>query len=85
MRTLSLAIAALALTACGGAQTPGTLDAELVKTARTAKGAYKVKVFTAPDGSLDKLSVYHRDASIVPAPVKALAKATFGAEGESFE
>ena len=39
MRILFTALTALALIACGGTQTPGTLDAELVKTARTAQGA----------------------------------------------
>ncbi len=51
-----------------------------------AQGVHEVEIDVAPDGTLRKVSVYHRDAAQVPEPVKASAQKAFaGAEADAFE
>jgi uncharacterized membrane protein YkoI len=58
-------------------KTGTAVHAEIVATARDAKGVEKVKLRTDASGVLVKQAVYHLDESRVPEPVKALAKKEF--------
>lgn len=76
-RLMAGCVLAAGLASVAQARTPGTLDAALVKAATEAKGVSKIKVFTRPDGTVRKFSVYHTDADAVPAAVKAAAAKAF--------
>lgn len=48
------------------------LDAEIVRAAATAAGVTKLKLEAEADGSLRELSLYHNDATALPAAVTAM-------------
>lgn len=56
---------------------PGTLDAEIVRAARTAQGVDKVKLEVENDGTIRYASVYHHDAAALPEPVTRLLEVQF--------
>lgn len=51
------------------------LDAQLLKTAQTAQGVHKFKLFFDDQGRFTKQSVYHRDPSLLPDAVKKTVEA----------
>lgn len=64
-----------AVAPAGGASE--ALDAEIVQTAITADNVHKMKIRVDANGGLVKQSVYHDEASALPAAVLELAKARF--------
>lgn len=56
---------------------PGRLDATLARGATRYQGVHKLKLRLREDGTVEKMAVYHRDASVAPAPVLALAQSRF--------
>lgn len=83
-RPLASLLAATALTACAGAPAPapstpaalapgavGRIDASLAEAMATYAGANKVEIYVDRGGLVTKASVYHADASKVPAAAKA--------------
>ena len=68
--------------AAGAPRLPGPIADALAN----AQGVHEVEIDVAPDGTLRKISVYHRDAAQVPEPVKASVQEAFaGAEADAFE
>jgi len=68
------------------APTGPSLDAEIVRTAATAAGVTKLKLEAEADGSLRELSLYHNDATVLPAAVTALLAQQYpGAKIRAYE
>lgn len=65
---------------------PGRLNRELIGVAASAEGVRKIELHSDGTGGLWKMSVYHQDASRIPAPVRQLAESQFpGGKPVSFE
>jgi len=63
-----------------------SLDVEIVRTAATAEGVTKVKLKAEADGSLREVSLYHNDATVLPAAVTALLAQHYpGAKVRAYE
>lgn len=63
-----------------------SLDAEIVRAASTAAGVTKLKLEVEADGSVRELSLYHNDATALPAPVTALLEQQYpGAKIRAYE
>ncbi len=56
---------------------PGQLDPELAKLASSAKGVHKIKLRFDDQGRVQKLAIYHEDATQLPAEVTKLALEKF--------
>lgn len=86
-RTLSVTLVTALVAACatptptpptGQLKAPMTpvagFDAKLMKTAQQASGVRELRVYFQGDGAVRKTSVYHSDASRIPAAVMALVQ-----------
>ncbi len=62
------------------------LDAEIVAAAASAAGVIKFKIEAEADGSIRELSLYHNDATALPAAVTALREAQYpGSKVRAYE
>lgn len=84
MRLAALPLVLLA--ACASPSGIGHLDPEIVAHARERQGAWRAKLHVTADGSVRKVTVYHRDPAAVPAAIRELAMQRFpGGKVESYE